>query len=116
MSTWTVSAWDALASDSPMALLSRRRVIGEKVMISRVVLERGCDVPVHAHENEQISVIVSGRLRFTLGPERAVREVVAGEVLLLPPNCPHGAFAVEETVVLDVFAPPSSATGIDRKG
>lgn len=115
MANWSVVAWDGLADDRPMALLSRRRVIGEKSMISRVVLERGCDVPVHTHENEQISVIISGCLRFTLGAEGTVREVAAGEVLLLPSGCPHGAYALEETVVLDIFAPPSAGTGIDRK-
>jgi quercetin dioxygenase-like cupin family protein len=99
-----------------MALLSRQRVLGEKAMISRVVLEQGCDVPVHSHDNEQVSVIISGRLRFTLGDEATVREVVAGEVLMLPSGCPHGAYAVEETVVLDIFAPPSAVTGIDRRG
>jgi quercetin dioxygenase-like cupin family protein len=39
--------------------------------------------------------------------------VRAGEVILLPGGLPHSAEAVEDTVVLDVFSPPSATTGID---
>ncbi len=116
----TVHRWSALASDRPMALLERRRVIGEEAMISQVRLEKGCVVPTHAHENEQFACIISGALKFGIGAEgsKARREVVvrAGEVLHLPANVPHSAEAVEETVVLDVFSPPSEKTGIDTVG
>lgn len=108
----------SLPWDRPMALLSRQRVIGQHVMISRVVLEKGCDVPLHAHANEQMAFIVSGRLRFVLGadgsPDRRVVTVTDGQVLHLPSNLPHAAFAEERTVVLDIFSPPSATTGIDR--
>ncbi|MCC6676050.1 MAG: cupin domain-containing protein [Phycisphaerales bacterium] len=101
-----------------MALLERRRIIGEKAMLSRVLLKKGCDVPTHSHENEQFACILSGRLRFGIGAEGSPqrREVVvsAGEVLHLPSNVPHSAYAEEETLVLDIFSPPSAATGIDR--
>lgn len=102
-----------------MALLSRQRVVGEKVMISRVILEKGCDVPTHAHANEQMAVIVSGRLRFGLGPEGSAERrevtVTAGQVMHLPANLPHSAFAEERTEVLDIFSPPSATTGVDRR-
>jgi len=105
--------------DTPMALLERRRVIGEKVMISHVLLKKGCDVPVHSHENEQMSIVLSGKVRFDLTAPGAgaKREVIVGpgEVLELPSHAPHGAFALEETLILDIFAPPSQATGIDRR-
>jgi quercetin dioxygenase-like cupin family protein len=102
-----------------MARLTRQRVIGEKSMVSRVVLEKGCRVPSHRHENEQIACVLSGALRFGLGPENAPEHrhlvVSAGEVLHLPSMVPHSAEAIEETVVLDIFAPPSEKTGIDER-
>lgn len=105
-----------LPTDSPMPLLERQRVIGSQAMISRIVLRKGCLVPVHQHENEQFSAILSGTLRFTFGPGGTPPiDVNAGEVLHLPANCPHGAEALEDTVVLDIFSPPSATTGIDRK-
>jgi quercetin dioxygenase-like cupin family protein len=111
-------AWTKLVPDRPMAMLERRRVIGENVMVSRVLLHEGCVVPTHAHENEQIACVLSGRLRFGLGatgsPQRREVIVAAGEVLHLPANVPHSAEAIEETLVLDVFSPPSEKTGIDR--
>lgn len=112
-----VHRWSDLAKDTPMALLERKRIIGEKAMLSQVLLKKGCDVPTHAHENEQFAFIMSGRLRFGIGAVGSAerREVVvsAGEVLHLPANVPHSAFAEEETLVLDIFSPPSQTTGID---
>lgn len=110
--------WTDLPKDEPMALLERRRVIGERAMISHVLLRPGCDVPTHAHENEQFACVLRGRVRFGLGAEGspARREVVlgGGEVLHLPARVPHSAYALEESLILDVFSPPSATTGIDR--
>jgi len=101
-----------------MELLERRRVIGDKAMISHITLRRGFKVATHAHENEQFSVVLSGRLKFGLGAEggsdRREAIVGAGEVIHLPGNLPHSAEAIEDTVVLDIFSPPSATTGIDR--
>lgn len=114
----TVYRWDELSVDKPMPLLERRRVIGKNAMISQVLLKKGCDVPTHSHENEQITCVLSGRLRFGLGAvgssQRRELVVAAGQALLLPANEPHSAFAEEETLVLDIFSPPSATTGIDR--
>lgn len=102
-----------------MALLERRRVIGQQAMISRVALEKGCIVPTHAHPNEQFACLLSGKMRFGIGAEGspARRELVlsGGDVLLLPGGVPHSAEALEDSVILDVFSPPSEKTGIDRR-
>lgn len=107
--------WSSRPTDVPMPLLERQRVIGEQAMISRVLLRKGCDVPAHAHANEQFCVMLSGHLRFELGAEGSRRTVDAraGDVVFLPSNLPHSAYAVEESLVLDVFSPPSATTGID---
>ena len=111
--------WDSMTPDRPMELLERRRIVGEKAMISRVWLRKGCLVPGHSHENEQFACTLSGRLRFELGTKGSDdwREVIvaAGEVLHLPANVPHSAEAMEDTLVLDIFSPPSATTGIDRR-
>lgn len=113
-----VHTWADLPVDRPMDLLERRRVIGTRAMLSHVTLRRGFRVPTHAHANEQFAVVLSGRMRFGLGaessPGRRHVEVRAGQVLVLPPNLPHSAEALEDAVVLDVFSPPSEKTGIDR--
>lgn len=110
-----VHRWEELEADSPMAKLTRRRVIGEHAMLSHITLERGFFLAAHAHANEQFACVLSGRMRFTLtepGGERIV-EVGPGEVLYIPPHMPHAAEAVETSVIIDVFSPPSETTGVD---
>ena len=86
------------------ALVDRQFVYGEKGMLARLVLRRGAAVPLHSHENEQITYILEGALKFKL-PDREVT-VRAGEILVIPSNVPHSAEALEDTVDLDVFCPP----------
>ncbi|MBV8818473.1 MAG: cupin domain-containing protein [Acidobacteriaceae bacterium] len=84
-------------------LFGRSVIHGETVTLARVFLSKGCVVPTHSHVNEQLSLIESGSLRFVLdGNEVIVR---AGEVLQIPPNIPHSAEALEDTVGIDFFAP-----------
>jgi quercetin dioxygenase-like cupin family protein len=85
-------------------LVDRQFVAGEKSMLARLILRKGCKVPLHSHENEQITYILEGALKFSLqGKEIVVR---AGEILVIPSNLPHSAEALEDTVDLDVFCPP----------
>ncbi len=85
-------------------LLSRQLAVGENVMVARILLKKGCIVPLHRHENEQVSCMLEGALRFGMdGKDIVVR---AGEVLTIPPNMPHLAEAIEDSVALDIFYPP----------
>ena len=47
--------WADLPTDRPMDLLERRRIIGQRMMMSEVLLQPGCHVPTHSHENEQFA-------------------------------------------------------------
>ena len=74
------------------------------MLVARVLLKKGTRVPRHSHHNEQVTYILEGALKFAIdGKEIVVR---AGEVLCIPPNMPHEAWALEETIDLDVFNPP----------
>lgn len=73
-------------------------------MLARVLLKKGCVVPMHSHENEQVTYVLEGALHFTVGGEEVT--VHSGEVLCIPPHVPHEATALEDTVDLDVFTPP----------
>lgn len=96
--------WDAMAVETMSPEIGRQFISGEKAMLARVLLKKGAHVPVHSHPNEQIAYILEGALRFVLeGREVVVR---AGGVLVIPSNVPHEAFALEDTVDLDLFAPP----------
>ena len=87
--------------------LQRRLITGDRMMLAHVYLEKGCIVPKHSHENEQLTYILDGALRFWLGEDESNEIVVrAGEVLVIPSNVPHKAEAIEDTLDVDVFSPP----------
>jgi len=109
--------WADVEEDGPMALLTRRRISGERIMLSYIRMESGCVVQAHRHANEQLAVVLEGRIRFGVGeeggPHHRVHELGAGEVLIVPPDVWHSAEALEDTLILDVFSPPSEKTGVD---
>jgi len=99
--------WDDLPKERLSPLLERRLIWGERVMLSHVYLAKGCVVPLHAHENEQMTYILDGTLRFWIGEDGAETiDVAAGEVLYLPSGVPHQAEALEDTLDVDIFSPP----------
>ena len=107
MSDATHYRWDDMPREPLKADLHRRLITGERMMIAHVYLDKDCLVPQHAHDNEQITYILSGGLRFWLGEDRSeIIDVMAGEVLHIPPNLPHEAVALEDTLDVDVFSPP----------
>lgn len=114
-----VHRWTDLPSDQPMDLITRRRVVGKNMMLSHVTLEKGFCVETHDHANEQLAIVLSGKIRFGLGEPGSdeYREVVleGGEVMELPSNLPHRAEALETTVIIDAFSPPSESTGVDER-
>ena len=107
--------WEDMDQDHPMDLIARRRIMGEKVMVSEVILQKGFSVASHHHENEQIGIVLSGRVTFGIGEGDDYHEitVVGGEVIHLPSNVAHSALALEESRILDIFSPVSEKTGVD---
>jgi len=99
--------WDDMPKERVNDALDRRLVTGERLMLAHVYLKKGCVVPRHQHDNEQITYILSGALRFWIGEDESEEIVVrAGEVLHLPSNVWHKAEALEDTLDVDVFSPP----------
>lgn len=96
--------WKNVELEHLNPLLDRQMVVGEQIMVSRVLLKKGCVVPEHSHHNEQVTYILEGALKFHIDGREIV--VHAGEVLCIPPHMPHQAEAIEDTVDLDVFTPP----------
>jgi len=96
--------WNKVEREHLNPLIDREMVVGDKIMLARVLMKKGAHVPLHHHLNEQVTYILEGALKFEIdGKEIVVR---AGEVLCIPSNMPHEAWALEDTVDLDVFDPP----------
>ena len=103
--------WHTIPLEELNPLLQRQFVVGQEIMVARVLLKKGCIVPEHSHHNEQLTYILDGALKFWIDGREIV--VHAGEVLCIPARMPHKAEAIEDTVDLDVFTPPR-ADWIDR--
>jgi quercetin dioxygenase-like cupin family protein len=97
-------AWNSIDVEPLNPLLGLHFVVGQNIMLARVLLKKGCIVPEHSHPNEQVTFIAEGALKFWIDGKEIV--VNAGEVLTIPPNMPHKAEALEDTVDFDVFDPP----------
>ena len=84
--------------------IGRRIITGTNMMIAHVYLKKGAIVPKHSHHNEQIVYILDGAVKFWLGEEQKEEIIVrSGEVLVIPPNLPHKAEALEDTLDVDIF-------------
>jgi quercetin dioxygenase-like cupin family protein len=96
--------WSAIPLEDLNPLLQRQFVVGQEIMVARVLMKKGCIVPEHSHHNEQLTYILDGALKFWIDGKEIV--VSSGEVLCIPAHMPHKAEAMADTVDLDVFSPP----------
>jgi quercetin dioxygenase-like cupin family protein len=105
--TVTHHRWNDIPLEPLSDVLSRKLITGDRMMLAHVYLKKGAVVPRHSHENEQITYILEGGLRFWIGAdETQVIDVMAGEVLHIPSHVPHKAEALEDTLDVDIFSPP----------
>lgn len=95
--------WENVTREQMNPLFARRVIHGDRLTLAQVFLKKGCQVPLHSHENEQISNVYEGRLRFEIGGREQI--VGVGEAVHIPPGVPHLAEALDDCVCLDVFTP-----------
>ena len=96
-------AWNGMQLEQLNARVARKVIHSANMTIARLELQKDAVVPEHSHINEQISMVEKGALKFFMdGKEQILR---AGEVLVIPPNVPHGVEVLEDSVVVDIFSP-----------
>ncbi len=84
--------------------VDRRLVeLGEQMMAVAVRFEKGAIGALHHHPHEQLTVVSSGKFKFSIGSQE--RLVQAGDTLYMPSNVPHSAVALEAGELLDIFTP-----------
>ena len=83
----------------------RRKVLShsENIMLCEITLEQGSVIAAHAHPHEQITYIISGKCRYTVGEE--TREMAAGDSVLIPGNAVHSIVVLETMKAIDAFTP-----------
>ena len=73
------------------------------LMIVQHEMEQGWEGTRHSHPHDQAVYVVSGHLRCSCGDQSF--EVRAGESFVVKGGVEHQAWALEPSVVLDVFTP-----------
>jgi unsaturated pyranuronate lyase len=95
--------WDQIAKEQMNLLLARQVIHARNLTVAKIHLAKGAVVPEHSHVNEQITVLLQGKLKFAGGGEEKI--VSAGEVLEIPPDAPHRVEALEDSLAVDIFSP-----------
>jgi quercetin dioxygenase-like cupin family protein len=98
-----VHRWDSIDREVLSPRIARQVVHSARMTTARIYISKGGVVPRHSHDNEQISHILEGRLRFEF--DGATIEAGPGEIVEIPPNEPHAVTALEDSLAMDVFAP-----------
>lgn len=78
-------------------------VHGERTHLTKFMLKQGVVVPEHQHPQEQTGYLLSGKLRFFSGDHETI--VTQGDCWTFAGGEMHGAEALEDTVVLELFSP-----------
>ena len=75
---------------------------GEKIMLTKMILNG--DVPAHAHDNEQVGVVISGEFEMQIGEEKMKLET--GDSYFVPGGVEHEIAALSDGEIFDTFSPP----------
>jgi quercetin dioxygenase-like cupin family protein len=100
-------SWEDIPEEEVTPLMRRKLLYGEKLMIAKMKFKNGFVVPLHQHENEQITQVISGTIRFWFGANKErVIDIHAGESIVIPSNVPHKALMIGDVEETDTWAPP----------
>jgi len=99
----TFYRWEDMPKEKLSDVLYRRLITADRVMLAHVYLKKGAIVPRHSHENEQVTCVLSGALKFAFNGQEIVAR--AGDVVQIPSWLEHEVHVLEDALVIDVFCP-----------
>jgi len=98
--------WSKVSIEQVNPKMKRQFIYGEKVMIARMEFEDGFTVPWHTHENEQITEVQEGVLRFWFDyDETKYVDITPGDSIIIKGNRPHKALMIGKVIETDTFSP-----------
>jgi quercetin dioxygenase-like cupin family protein len=95
--------WDDVPLETISERFARKIVWGERAMVAQIIMKKGCLVPMHNHESEQMTQVFTGALKFVIAGQEII--VRPGEILRIPSWVEHSAEALEDTMEVDTFSP-----------
>ena len=78
-------------------------VHGDKTLMTKFLLQKGANIPSHAHPHEQTGYLVKGKMRFII--ESDVYDVSEGDSWCIPGDVEHKAEVLEDAIAIEVFSP-----------
>lgn len=78
-------------------------VYGKKTLMTNIKLVKGAKIPKHQHRYEQTGFLVNGKIDFEINGEHRIAE--PGDSWTILANIPHGAEAIEDSSIVEVFSP-----------
>ncbi len=98
--------WADVPVEEVTPKMQRKLIYGEKVMIAKMKFKDGFLVPLHSHENEQVTQVLSGTIRFWFGANKEETfDMHAGDTVVIPANVPHEALMIGEVEEIDTWTP-----------
>ena len=99
--------WNTIPVEQVNDKMKRQFIYGEKIMIAKMEFVDGFTVPWHSHENEQITEVLEGTLRFWFDDnEEESIDLTAGDAIIITGNRRHKALMIGKVIETDTFAPP----------
>jgi quercetin dioxygenase-like cupin family protein len=80
---------------------------GEKTLMARFHLAAGAALPLHSHPHEQTGYLISGHLTFDIDGD--VFDARPGDSWCIPGDMVHGVDVLDDTIIIEVFAPRRDA-------
>jgi len=85
------------------SMVTRKMIIGENEMLGYLFAKKGAVAVLHKHVSEQITAILKGAEKITVGRREFL--VRPGQILVIPPNVEHSGEALEDTIEMNCFSP-----------
>ena len=99
--------WSDVPLEEVNPSMKRKIITGEKLMIARMYFKDGFTVPLHSHFHEQVTQVISGKIRFWFGADKdKTMDLGPGDVVVIPPDLPHEALMIGDVEEIDTWAPP----------
>ena len=78
-------------------------VHGESSTLGWVTIKAGSVLEAHKHHNEQITMMIEGKMEMKIGDKTIILE--PGIIHVIPSNTMHSATALTDCKLIDIFSP-----------
>jgi quercetin dioxygenase-like cupin family protein len=103
---YMLGSWQNLTAPDAQKILEEEVIATQQLMVVRCVYRPGSAFSAHAHQQEQITIVESGSLAFSVNGDEI--SVGPGQMISVFPGVLHATRAVGATPVraLNIFHPP----------